>query len=125
MGMGSSFTMRIAAVVSLMFCVVFAPQASTSAKCAGSAMCQEASHQASHGDCCKDMACCLAKNKSPEPAQQVPRQKAGHDLAEAILSNPVAILFSARPVPLFFTIQDENRRGHSPDPLAAGCIRLI
>ncbi len=109
--------MRIALIFSLMLGIVFTPMALANARCGDRATC--------HQGCCKNTACCLAKNKSPEPAQQIPLQKIGHNLAGPILSNPVAILFVPRPVLLPFIIQDENRRGHSPDPLAAGCIRLI
>jgi hypothetical protein len=113
----SSVATRMIVVFSLMMSVAFATLPSAGGTCGSEVVC--------HEKCCNDMACCLTKNKSPQPAQQIPGQKTGGQLAEAILSTPVGLPFVPQPVKRPFAIQRENQRGHLPDPLAVGCIRLI
>jgi hypothetical protein len=67
----------------------------------------------------------MANQKQPAPRPAPIPQRIGQDLAAAVTAAPFSVLFTIAP--------SEARRApralfadrHSPEPLAAGCIRLI
>ena len=78
-----------------------------------------------HKKCCKDKFCCTPESKQSQPAQQVPSQRAGHEITAALASIPFSLLFTLPSFEKLFVVRGRAQRGHSLSPLAVTCIRLI
>jgi len=76
--------------------------------------------------CCEGMACCAAKQKQPAEREPAPvQQQVAQDVADAVKAAPFSLLFTFGPTEAKRAPRALFADGHSPEPLAAGCIRLI
>ena len=76
--------------------------------------------------CCCGMPCCAQHGRQPAQDQPAPVQRrVGQELSAALTAVPFSVLFTCVPVEPVRAPRELFAGGHAPEPLAAGCIRLI
>jgi hypothetical protein len=106
---------RLLAVLAMLLSIAAGPVAESAGGCVG---CAKACAMKC---CCHGMACCARKEKEPAPVQQ----KVGRELAAALAEVRFDVLFTLVPAEARRAPRALFADRHSPEPLSAGCIRLI
>jgi len=113
--MNRSRLTKLLAILAMLMSIAGGPAVASTSGCAASGKVH------AQMSCCKQMACCAAREKQPAPVQQ----RVGQDLSAAVTAAPFSLLFTFEPTEPKRAPRSSIANGHAPEPLAASCIRLI